>query len=105
MESILTTKDILNLSLAGGFILLVIFLCVTALYLILILRDISKITAHAKHTAKKVNDAILQPVKFLYAFGGKMKPIFDIIEEKIRERAENINGDKKEKGRKRKNER
>lgn len=81
-----TTQDILNIALAGGFILLVIFICVVSIYLIMILRDISRVTAHAKDTAQKVNDLILKPFKLVSSLASKAQPILEIVEEKIKEK-------------------
>lgn len=90
-----TSKDILNISLAGGFILLVIFLSVMLIYLILILRDVNKITNHTRDTAKKMNEFIVHPLKIMYKFGEKLEPLFDIIESKLRKKAEEFKKKKK----------
>ncbi|MBI2463424.1 hypothetical protein HYV57_00525 [Candidatus Peregrinibacteria bacterium] len=92
-----TTKDILNIALAGGFILVVIFLCVMILYIVLILRDINKITSHTKDTVKKVNEYIVHPFKFIYYFGETLKPVYEIIQEKIQEKVDEYKKDKKKK--------
>ncbi|MBI2453188.1 hypothetical protein HYV56_00630 [Candidatus Peregrinibacteria bacterium] len=86
----MTTQDLLNITLAGVSILTAIFLCTVLLYIILILHDVYKITKYAKHTAKKINESLLKPVKLIYAFSDKLKPILDIIEEKLKQKVEEL---------------
>lgn len=95
-----TTKDILYISLAGGFVLLVIFLCVTLIYLILILRDANKISSKIKDTSEKINNYVLQPVKIASRLIESLHPIVDIIEKKIKEKHREVT--KKRRGRKKK---
>lgn len=95
-----TTKDILYISLAGGFILLVIFLCVTLIYLILILRDFSKISSKIKDTTERVNNYIIQPIRIAGRLIENLHPIVDIIEKKIKEKHREVT--KKRRGKKKK---
>lgn len=81
-----TTQDILNIALAGGFVLLVIFLSVVLIYLILILRDVCRITNRLKDTAQKVNEYVLKPVKMLNSLISKAQPIMEMVEDKIKEK-------------------
>lgn len=90
-----TTQDILNLTLAGGFILIVIFLSTVLLYLAMILRDINKITSYTRKTAKKLNETIIEPVKFVRTFWKNLIPVLDVMEDKIKERIKNYKKNKK----------
>jgi uncharacterized protein YoxC len=78
-----STQDILNLSLAIGFALLVIFLCVALVFLILVLRDVSKITSKTRETVDTVSGYILVPAKALSKLGGKIETIAEIIQKKV----------------------
>ena len=96
-QAIFTTQDILNITLSGVSILIAIFLCAALLYIVLILHDAYKITKHIKHTAQKVNESLLKPIKLIYSFSDKLKPILDIIEEKLKQKVEDLRKKKKHK--------
>lgn len=79
----------LYISLGVGFLILVIFLCVTLMYVIQILRDISKITDNVQgtvekvsQTAEKINGYILQPFHMMTQIMEYVKPMLDMIQEK-----------------------
>jgi len=59
----MTSLDFLYIALGGGFMILVIFICVLLLHVTLILRDITKITANAKAVSDKVRETVLEPFK------------------------------------------
>ncbi|MCC7432067.1 hypothetical protein IT412_00930 [Candidatus Peregrinibacteria bacterium] len=98
----MTSLDFLYIALGGGFMLLVIFLCVTLLHLTLVLRDVTKITANAKDISDRVREAVLEPLKVLSELGGSFAFINDFVE-KIKTRySEETEGEdveeKKDKG-------
>lgn len=72
-----TSSDVLNIALAGGFILLVIFLCVALFFLILILRDTSKMMDDAKNVVDRVHNAIVEPLKLVDFLIEKVKPYIE----------------------------
>ncbi len=80
------TSDILNISLALGFIILVIFLSVAIIYLILVLRDINKITSTVKDTTDQVSNYILKPISLASKLVMNLKPIIEMIERKVKQR-------------------
>jgi uncharacterized protein YoxC len=79
----MSTQDVLNLSLAIGFALLVIFLCVALVFLILVLRDVSKITSKTRETVETVSGYILIPAKAIANIGGKIESIAEYIQKKV----------------------
>lgn len=82
----LTPLDLLYITIAIGIALLVIFLCITLVYSILILRDVNKLVSSAKDTAEKVNVYVMKPVKAARNLHKHITPIIKIVEEKISER-------------------
>lgn len=71
----MTSLDFLYIALGGGFILLVIFACVLMIYLVLILRDISKISndarevsANIKESSEKITEYVVEPIKLAEKF-------------------------------------
>lgn len=82
----LTPLDLLYITIAIGIALLVIFLCITLIYSILILRDVNKLVSSAKDTAEKVNTYVMKPVKAAKNLHKNIAPIIKIVEEKISER-------------------
>ncbi len=59
----LNPLDFLYIALGGGFLLLVIFLCVMLLNLTILLRDIAKITENVKIVSEKIRKTVLEPFK------------------------------------------
>ncbi len=57
--------------------LLTIFLCITLVYLILILRDSSKVIEHVRDTVDKVNDFIVKPVSLAATIVDHIKPLVE----------------------------
>lgn len=74
-----TSGDILNMSLAIGFILLVIFLCIMVFYAILILRDISRVVEDVEEVTGKVRTSIVEPLKAMDFVIDKAKPYVETI--------------------------
>jgi len=77
-----TSGDILNMSLAIGFIVLVIFLCFLIFYGILILRDVSKVMDDVEEIVTRVRNTIVQPLKAVDYLIEKTKPIIETVLEK-----------------------
>ena len=74
-----TSGDILNMSLAIGFILLVIFLCILLFYAILILRDASKVVDEVEEVVSRVHRTIVEPLKAMDYIIEKAKPYVETV--------------------------
>ncbi len=74
-----TSQDVLFMSLAIGFIVLVIFLSIALMYLIFILRDASMVSHDAKEVAHKVNQVVINPLRFLGSLTDHLKPFIEQI--------------------------
>lgn len=77
-----TSGDILNISLAIGFVVLVIFLCIFLFYGILILRDVSRITDDSKRLIDRIYRTITEPLRALDYLVEKAKPYIESIIDK-----------------------
>jgi hypothetical protein len=82
----MTSLDFLYIALGGGFVLLVIFLCVMLLHLTLVLRDVTRVTANVKTISDRLRETVLEPMKALSEMTAGLGFIHDLIE-KIRARA------------------
>jgi len=83
-----TSGDILNMSLAIGFIVLVIFLSIMIFYAILILRDTSKMMEDIEEVVSRVRSTIVEPLRAVDYLVEKAKPYFDMaLEKKRKERS------------------
>lgn len=74
-----TSGDILNMSLAIGFIVLVIFLCIFLFYGILVLRDVSKTTADVKEIVDRVKKTIVEPLRVIDFIIEKIVPYIETV--------------------------
>ena len=75
------------MSLAIGFIILVIFLCFLIFYAVLILRDVSKVMDDVEEIVTRVRTTIVQPLKAVDYIIEKAKPYVEtIIERKMKEK-------------------
>lgn len=82
-----TSGDILNMSLAIGFLVLVIFVSMVCMYLVLILRDVSKVTDEIQEIIYKVHKTIVEPLKAIDFLVEKAKPYIEtILERKLKEK-------------------
>ncbi len=77
-----TSGDILNMSLAIGFIVLVIFLCILVFYAILILRDVTKVVDDVAEIVEKVHKTIVQPLRAIDYVIERATPFVEAIIEK-----------------------
>ncbi|EKD63542.1 MAG: hypothetical protein ACD_51C00259G0015 [uncultured bacterium] len=93
----LTPIDLLYITLAIAASLVTLFLCITLIYLILILRDANKVVSSAKDTVEKINLYVMKPVRAVQNMGKYMGPIIKIVEKKIEERLEEDDKPKKKK--------
>lgn len=82
-----TSGDILNMSLAIGFIILVIFLSLLIFYAILILRDVAKVMDDIEEIVTRVRTTIVQPLKAVDYIIEKAKPYIEtVLERKMKEK-------------------
>jgi len=77
-----TSADILNMSLAIGFLVLVVFLCITLFYAILILRDFSSVSNEIKTTVVKIHETIAQPLMAIEFIVDKIRPYIEMFVDK-----------------------
>ncbi len=77
-----TSEDVLNMSLAIGFIVLVIFLSILIFYAILILRDVSRTTQKVEEVVDQVYKTITEPLRALDYIIEKAKPYLEVLVEK-----------------------
>lgn len=69
-------------------LLLGVFGSMALFYLILILRDASKMTEQVRETADRINEYILSPLRIVNTLVEKFKPYFDSFAEKKEEMME-----------------
>ena len=74
-----TSADIMKMSFAIGFIILVVFLSMTLLYAIFILRDVSKILDDVKEVTEKVRVSVISPHKAMNVVIEKITPFVNRI--------------------------
>lgn len=74
-----TSGDVLNMSLAIGFIVLVIFLSILIFYAILILRDTSKVVDDAAEVVERVKTTIVQPLRAIDFVVEKAQPYIEMV--------------------------
>ncbi|MBT3704875.1 hypothetical protein HOG17_03790 [Candidatus Peregrinibacteria bacterium] len=70
-----TSADIMRMSFGIGFLVLVIFLSMALLYVIFILRDVSKILDDVKDVTDKVKVSVVSPLKAMNVVIEKITPI------------------------------
>ena len=75
--------------------LLTVFLCVTLIYLILILRDASKMLEKIRDTVDKVNSFIVKPVSLAASIVDHVRPLIEAALERRAERNERSERKKK----------
>jgi ABC-type transport system involved in cytochrome bd biosynthesis fused ATPase/permease subunit len=81
----MTSLDFLYIALGGGFVLLIIFLCVLLLHITLVLRDVNKMTSNVKDVTEKVRESVFDPLKTLSEMTAGIGFAHHIVE-KIREK-------------------
>ncbi len=84
---ITSALDVLYISLAVGFIVFIIFLCMTLFYVISILRDVSRVTNRVEELIKRVHKTIIQPLRAVDYIIEKISPYVEtLVKNKIKER-------------------
>ena len=73
-----TSGDVLNMALAIGFIVLVIFISIFFLYMILILRDVTKVVDNISEIVSRVHSTIIEPLRALDYVIDKVKPYIEM---------------------------
>lgn len=91
----MTSLDFLYIALGGGFLLLVVFLCVLILNLTLILRDITKVTDNAVEISDRVKEVVFEPLKTLSEMTVGFGFVHDLFE-KIRAKYEEATAEDEE---------
>lgn len=77
------TINILYLTLSVSVALLTIFLSITLIYLMFILRDVSKAIDSIKDTIEKVDNYITKPILLTKSIIEFVRPFISIAEEKV----------------------
>ncbi len=77
-----TSGDVLNMSLAIGFIVLVIFLCFLIFYAVLILRDVSRVMEDVEEIVTRVRNTVVQPLRALDYLVEQARPYIETLVEK-----------------------
>ena len=77
-----SSGDILNISLAVGFIVLVIFISIFIFYGILILRDISKVVDDVEEVTSRVKKTVVEPLRAFDFVIEKTRPYVEMVLEK-----------------------
>ncbi len=70
-------QETLYLVLAVSIALLTIFFCVALIYLILVLRDTSKIIEKSRDTVEKINAFVVKPVKLVSTVVDQVRPLIE----------------------------
>ena len=74
-----TPQETLYMVLAIAVALLTIFLCVALIYLILVLRDASKITEKSRNIVETVNNFVVKPVHIASMVIDTVRPVVERI--------------------------
>ncbi len=82
----MTSLDFLYIALGGGFVLLVIFLSVLIIHLVLVLRDVTKISNNMREASDRIRDVVVEPMKALAEVSSGFGVVHDLIEKiKVRQ--------------------
>ncbi|MGL5830668.1 MAG: hypothetical protein ACRCZE_00805 [Candidatus Altimarinota bacterium] len=76
----MTSLDFLYVALGMGFIILVIFISVLLMHLVLLLRDVRKITDDVQNTTGRVKDLVFEPLKTLAKMSAGFSLVNDLVE-------------------------
>ncbi len=90
-----TSGDILNMSLAVGFIVLVIFISILVFYAIMILRDTAKVIDDIAEVVSKVHRTIVEPLKAIDYIIDRAKPYIETVLENRARNKKKTNKSKK----------
>jgi hypothetical protein len=75
-----TSQDLLNLAFAVGFSLIAVFLSIALYYTIFVLRDLSETTKAIKHTAKEIDNLVIQPARMFSFVLDKVRDVAGLVE-------------------------
>ncbi len=78
-----TSSDILYISIAISVFMVSVFLSVALLYLILVLRDVVKITDKTKSIAEQVEEYVMKPMVVIHGIRNFVLPVVEKIREKL----------------------
>ncbi len=82
-----TSSDFLNMALGIGFLVLVVFISMVCFYLVLILRDVSKVTDEVQEIIYRIHKTIVEPLKAIDYLVEKARPYIEtVMEQKIKEK-------------------
>lgn len=74
-----TSGDILKMSLAAGFIVFIIFICILIFYTILVMRDVSKITDDVEDVVSKIHKSIMKPLSAIDFLVERLEPYVESV--------------------------
>lgn len=77
-----TSGDVLNMSIAIGVIVLTVFLSILIFYIIMIVRDASKVVDKATEVVDKVHKTVIQPLRAIDYLIEKAQPYIEMAVEK-----------------------
>lgn len=77
-----SSLDILYIVLAAIILLVGILTAIAIIYLIFILRDVSKASYFVRDTAEKVNEFVYRPISLLNSIIEKLSPIIQNMQER-----------------------
>lgn len=97
-----TSLDVLYIVLAAIILLVGILLAIALIYLIFVLRDVSKTSHSIRDTVKKVNDFVYRPLVMANAVMDKVAPILESLAHKGEKMAEDAANKMKKRGRSKK---
>jgi hypothetical protein len=72
-----------------------VLLSFVLVYVLFVLRDVSKITETTKDTAEKINTFVMQPIRITKEVAKYAKPFVSIVEKRVRSAASEAKAKKK----------
>ncbi|MCT4592408.1 MAG: hypothetical protein N4A36_03460 [Candidatus Gracilibacteria bacterium] len=72
-----TTKDLLNLSLSGGFLLIVLFLCLVLIRLYVVLGNLANITESIAEITDVIRHYVWKPIELINTLISKITSLFN----------------------------
>lgn len=80
------SQETLYLVLSVSIALLTIFFCVVLMYLILVLRDTSKILEKGRDTVEKINTFVVKPVHLVTTIIDQVRPLIERAVKRVRKK-------------------
>lgn len=78
------SQETLYLVLSVSIALLTIFFCVALIYIILVLRDTSKILEKGRDTVEKINSFVVKPVQLISTIIEQVRPMIERAVKRVR---------------------